>query len=258
LPRSWRRTTSLGWSPWRSASCCSRSSAFAITGLTEPARFRFSSSCVTLVFAYSRPRVGSSMALLAAAVIMFFGPGWQDILWPFQIAWLIAVACGALIALDGPGREERHRPQATRDLARQRRAGAGGRRRCGRRSGLAPSAARALDCGNPVFLYVLWWLGYQHTSLVYSSLLLVPRFVLDSAAGVLSSLTGLAQVSVATDTGTYLADRTSARDDRRGARRTAVGGTRARAFPGADLDPDSRSASGSSLGSSGRTPASAA
>jgi len=58
------------------------------------------------VFAYSRPRVGSSMALLAAAVIMFFGPGWQDILWPFQIAWLIAVASGigALIALDGPGR----------------------------------------------------------------------------------------------------------------------------------------------------------
>src|SRR5438445_181195 len=59
-------------------------------------------ACVPLVFVYARPRVGAYLALLAAALILFFGPGWQDILWPFQMAWLIAVAAGvgALLLLD--------------------------------------------------------------------------------------------------------------------------------------------------------------
>ena len=57
---------------------------------------------VVLVFAYARTRVGAWLALAPAALLLFFGPGWQEVLWPFQVAWLIAIGAGvlALMALD--------------------------------------------------------------------------------------------------------------------------------------------------------------
>ncbi|MEA2455604.1 MAG: hypothetical protein QOI45_1866, partial [Thermoleophilaceae bacterium] len=58
--------------------------------------------CVALLFAYASRRVGGWLALLAAALILFLGPGWQNMLWPFQIAWLISIGAGigALLLLD--------------------------------------------------------------------------------------------------------------------------------------------------------------
>ena len=48
-----------------------------------------------LLYVYARRRVGPYLALLPAIVVLFAGPGWQDILWPFQIAWLISIAAAA-------------------------------------------------------------------------------------------------------------------------------------------------------------------
>jgi hypothetical protein len=58
--------------------------------------------CAGLLFAYARPRVGPAFAFAAAAVLLFLGPAWQDILWGFQIGYLASLACGlgALLALD--------------------------------------------------------------------------------------------------------------------------------------------------------------
>src|SRR5204862_3626223 len=58
--------------------------------------------CVGLLFGYVRRRVGDFLALLAAAVLLFLGPGSEDIIWPFQIAWLISIAAGlgALLLID--------------------------------------------------------------------------------------------------------------------------------------------------------------
>ena len=55
-----------------------------------------------LLFVYARRRVGSIPALCAAALLLFLGPGWHNILWPFQIGWLISLGAGvgALLALD--------------------------------------------------------------------------------------------------------------------------------------------------------------
>jgi hypothetical protein len=163
--------------------------------------------CVTLLVVYARRRVGSWVALLAAALILVFGPGWQDILWPFQIGWVIAIdaGIGALIALDRASTA--NNLCACGLLAVSLASGA---------PGIAVAAGMIVEVlwqrprrdlwivVVPVALYAIWWVGYQQASLLAGSLPLVPRFVLDSAAGVLSSLTGLAQIDVATDTGTYL------------------------------------------------------
>jgi hypothetical protein len=163
--------------------------------------------CALLVFVYVRSRVGGYLALLAAALILFFGPGWQDTLWPFQMAWLIAVAAGigALLLLD---RRDRAGDVGASVLLMVSLASAG--------PGLAVAAGLVVDVlqrrrwrelwivAVPVALYVLWWAGYQHTVLSRHALLLLPRFVFDAAAGVLSAVAGLAQVNVSADSGTYL------------------------------------------------------
>lgn len=55
-----------------------------------------------LVFAYCRRRVGPWIALFPAAIILFFGPGSDDVLWPFQAGFIMPLVAGigALLALD--------------------------------------------------------------------------------------------------------------------------------------------------------------
>jgi hypothetical protein len=164
-------------------------------------------ACAWLVFVYARSRVGGYLALLAAGLILFFGPGWQDILWPFQMSWLIAVAAGigALLLLD---RDDRAGDCGACLLVGISLASSG--------PGLAVAIGLAVEVlqrrrprdtwivAAPIALYALWWVGYQQTTVAAHSLLLVPRFTFDAAAGVLSALAGLAEINVGTDTGTYL------------------------------------------------------
>jgi hypothetical protein len=58
--------------------------------------------CVGFVFAYARRRVGDALAVCAAALMLFLGTAWHDLLVPFQIGFLGSVAGGLamLIALD--------------------------------------------------------------------------------------------------------------------------------------------------------------
>jgi hypothetical protein len=57
---------------------------------------------VAMVFVYMRRRVGEWLALAAILPILFLGPSWDDLLFPFQMALFGSVACGigALLALD--------------------------------------------------------------------------------------------------------------------------------------------------------------
>ena len=48
----------------------------------------------TLAFVYLRHRVAPAVALAGAVVLLFYGSGWQDIIWPFQIQFLLSVAAG--------------------------------------------------------------------------------------------------------------------------------------------------------------------
>jgi hypothetical protein len=158
--------------------------------------------CALLIFMYGRRRVGGLYAVLAAVLILTFGPGWQDMLWPFQNAWILTVVggVGALLALD---RRTRNGDIAACVLLGLSLASAS--------PGIAVAAGLTLEVlltrrrrdlwivAIPIALYALWWAGYQHTQFSRHALLLLPRFVFDSAAGTLSALTGLAQVDVIND-----------------------------------------------------------
>jgi hypothetical protein len=158
--------------------------------------------CTLLIFIYGRRRAGGLYAVLAAVLMLTFGPGWQDILWPFQNAWILTVVggVGALLALD---RRTRNGDIAACLLLGLSLASAS--------PGIAVAAGLALEVlltrkrrdlwivAIPIALYALWWVGYQHTQFSRHALLLLPQFMFNSAAGTLSALAGLAQVNVLND-----------------------------------------------------------
>lgn len=57
---------------------------------------------VLLLFEVVRRRAGDLIAIAAACLLMILGAGWDDLLWAFQVAWLLSVAFGLamLLALD--------------------------------------------------------------------------------------------------------------------------------------------------------------
>lgn len=59
---------------------------------------------VVLLFEIVRRRAGDLVAIAAAALLMLLGAGWDDLLWAFQMAWLLSVAfgLGMLLALARP------------------------------------------------------------------------------------------------------------------------------------------------------------
>jgi hypothetical protein len=58
--------------------------------------------CAGLLFALVRRRSGATLALISALVLLFLGQAWQDILWPFQLGYLVSIAAGLgmMLALD--------------------------------------------------------------------------------------------------------------------------------------------------------------
>ncbi|HEX6601365.1 MAG TPA: hypothetical protein VF030_01860, partial [Solirubrobacterales bacterium] len=58
------------------------------------------------LFVYVRRRLGPWPALLMTTLLLFLGPAWQDLLWPFQVGFAGSSLCGlaALLALEGEDR----------------------------------------------------------------------------------------------------------------------------------------------------------
>jgi hypothetical protein len=59
-----------------------------------------------LVFVYVRRRLGPWAGVIAAVLLLFLGPAWQDLLWPFQVGFVGSAAAGVgmLLALEEEGR----------------------------------------------------------------------------------------------------------------------------------------------------------
>ena len=164
---------------------------------------------VTLLYVYARPRVGPYLALLAALLILFLGPGWQDILWGFQIGWMIPVAAGigALLLLD---RHDRAGDVAACVLAIVALAssGVGVAVALGLVAEIALGRRRWADAwivALPLFLYAAWSIGYQHAHVVHNAAFVAEHFVTGSAASSLAALLGVSGMSVADEAGTNLA-----------------------------------------------------
>jgi hypothetical protein len=162
-------------------------------------------AAAVLLFVYARRRVGDWPALMATALLLFIGPAWSDLMWPFELAFVGSVLFGIamLVALD--------REDTTGDvLACVFLALASGFSSLGipfmaaavvhlfqhrRDRGLR----RAWFVAIPVILFGLWYLGWGHDAESHMSLRNVldsPRYVMEGMAVSLESLLGLSQAPI--------------------------------------------------------------
>lgn len=166
-----------------------------------------------LLFVYARRRVGDWPALMVTALLLFIGPAWSDLLWPFELAFVGSILFGIamLVALD---RKDRAgdvlacifltiaaafsslgipfmAAAAVHLLVHRRERGWG----------------RAWFVAIPVVLFGIWYLGWGHDAESHLSLRNVlnsPRFVLEGVAVSLESLLGLSKAPIEGGPETYL------------------------------------------------------
>jgi hypothetical protein len=156
-----------------------------------------------LVFVYIRRRVGPWLALMATMLLLFLGPAWQDLLWPFQIGFVGSVLFGVAMLLALDREDERGDIAACASLVV-----AIGFSSLGLAFGLgavvdvfqrrrARGLRRAYLAAVPLGLYGLWYLGWGHDAESHLSLhnvLVSPRFVLEGFSSSVDSLLALAAI----------------------------------------------------------------
>jgi hypothetical protein len=154
----------------------------------------------TLLFVYVRRRTGPWLALLAAVLLLFLGPAWTDMLWPFQLGFVGSALFGIamLLALDRGDRRGDvwaclllilsmsfsslglpFLAAAATDVFVRRRS-----------HGLSRFYVFAV----PALLYALWWVGWGHEAerhVTLENVLLAPQYLLEGLASTLEALFGL-------------------------------------------------------------------
>jgi hypothetical protein len=174
----------------------------ALFGLDAQLPFRLvlSAAFVALgivVYALVSERAGRIPGLVAAALLLFLGPAWEDLLWSFQMGFVgsLAAGLGALLALerDNPRRNTAACALLVLSLLLSD-------------VGLAlvVSAAVAVALRRrpaqawiplvPLALFVVWFAAYGRdaSGVSPSTLLDVPAYVIDAAGAGVASLTGFA------------------------------------------------------------------
>lgn len=158
-----------------------------------------------LLFIYVRRRLGPWPAVMAAAMLLFVGPAWQVLLWPFEIGFVGSILAGIamLLALE---RDDRRWDRiacvllaislgfsslglsfvaaAAVDVFQRR-----------RERGLR----RAYVVAVPLFLFMVWYAGWGHTAESHLSLhniLASPPYLLTGLASSLDTVLGLSTISV--------------------------------------------------------------
>jgi len=162
-------------------------------------------STATLLFVYARRRVGPWIALFFAVLLLFVGPAWQVLLWPFELVLAGSVLFGiaALLALD---RGDRRGDLAAcaclvvavgfSSLGVAFAAGAAVDVLLRRRS---HGLGRAYVAAVPLLVYAAWWVGWGHTAETHLSLdnvLSSPLYLFEGVAASIESLLGLSTIGV--------------------------------------------------------------
>lgn len=158
-----------------------------------------------LLFAWVRRRVGEWPALIAAVLVLFLGPAWQVLLWPFEIGYVGALLFGIamLLALDR-GDERGDRAScfflaiaiAFSTLGLVFAAAAGIEVLLSRRE---RGLRRAYLVAVPLLLYLAWYAGWGHTAeshVTAGNVLHSPVFVFDGLASSLGALFALGGVGI--------------------------------------------------------------
>jgi hypothetical protein len=171
---------------------------FHLVGLNHYAVFRLvvvvlHLLCGSLVFVLAARRVPRVPALLAAALILFLGAAWEDLLWAFQIGYLLSVAGGlaAWLLLESASR----RSEGAAMLCLVVAAGSSS-------LGIAIMVGVAVELAwqrrwrsgwvviVPAVLYGLWYLGYGESQITENGLIHAPGFAEDLAAAAFGGLVG--------------------------------------------------------------------
>jgi hypothetical protein len=157
---------------------------------------------VGLVFVFVRPRLGDVVALTIAALLLFLGPAWEDLLWPAGISFLgsLAGGLGALLAIE----RQTRRGDAIACLllvVSLSFSTLGLVFAVGAFVGLLLHRDQALRRGYvvavPLVLYLIWYLAYGHDAESAASLdnfFDIPRYIWTSVASAIASLFGLSGI----------------------------------------------------------------
>lgn len=156
-----------------------------------------------LVFVYVRRRVGAWPALIAAVLLLFLGPAWQDLLWPFQVGFIGSALFGVALLLALDEEDRRWDVAACVFLALS----------IGFSSlGLAFAAAAVVDvfqrrqrrgwrrayvAAVPIALYALWYTGWGHEAeshLTSHNVLTSPGYVVEGLAASVDAALALATI----------------------------------------------------------------
>jgi len=171
---------------------------FATTGLDDYTPYRLmlvvaELGCAALLFAYASRRIGPLAAIVPTALLLFLGPAWQNLLWPFQVAWFLSLGAGvgALLLLDRRDRRGDIGAAALLGLSLAS-SGLGVPIAIGLVLELLLTRRRAWILAAPIALYALWWLSYRPAGLIRHNIGLAPGFAADAAAGAVGALSGLA------------------------------------------------------------------
>jgi hypothetical protein len=173
---------------------------FHLVGLNHYAVFRLAVIvlhlfCGGMVYVLAARRVARVPALLAMALILFLGAAWEDLLWAFQIGYMLSVAGGlaAWALLERKGRWS----EVTAMLCVVLAAGSSS-------LGIAVMVGVAVELAwdrrwrsawivlIPAFLYALWYLGYGESQITENGLINAPGFAEDLAAAAFGALVGRA------------------------------------------------------------------
>ncbi|HEX5610205.1 MAG TPA: hypothetical protein VFX45_08950 [Solirubrobacterales bacterium] len=156
-----------------------------------------------LLFVYVRRRLGPWPALMAAVLLLFLGPAWQDLLWPFQVGFVGSATCGVgvLLALES----ERRRADLLAAALLVVSVGFSS-------LGLAFAVGAAVDVlqrrrerglgrlwvvAAPLLFYAAWYAGWGHdaeNNLSAHNVLVSPRFVAEGLAASLDAVLALATI----------------------------------------------------------------
>lgn len=176
----------------------------AVFGLDSQLPFRIVLSLTVvavgvLVYALVSERAGRVAGLVAAALVMFLGPAWEDLLWSFQIGMVgsLATGLGALLALERD--TPRRNAAACFLLVLSLGLSDLGIPFCVAAAiavALRRRAAQAWIPFVPLALFGLWFVTYGRaapSAFSSSNVLHLPDYVLDSAASGVASLAGFAR-----------------------------------------------------------------
>jgi hypothetical protein len=157
-----------------------------------------------LVFVYARRRLGPWPALFAAVLLLFLGPAWQDLLWPFQVGFAGSSLFGIAMLLALENDDERWDRAACLFLTISVAFSS---------LGLAFAVAAAIDVlqrrrqrglsrayvvGLPLLLYAGWYVGWgqaAENSFSAHNVLVSPRYVWEGLTASLDSVLALGTIA---------------------------------------------------------------